>query len=273
MRGLVVIAAQPRTGSELLGGALEDTGFAGRPGEYFAVHTIAPAARKLGVPRGTLRGHLRELPALVRARRPHPEFWPTRRSVVEYIQAVHSRTSTPNGIAATKLFWREYEQYFVKPGLVFDEIGMPVWAIRLGRRDRVAQAVSLHIAQQTRRWRSEHASRLDSPPVYDLDSLRRCFLSLERDAAGWDAWFEEHRPDAPVLVYEEVVADLAGAVDTVLSAIGETRTNEIVPRQARMADERNAEWIERFLEEAPDLAARRWWSPPGASPGGPARLA
>jgi trehalose 2-sulfotransferase len=257
----LVIAATPRTGSWLLCDALADTGLAGTPREYFGASTLGASRRNLGVPRSTLTGYVREAAGMARGRRPSRIAWPSRRSALRYARAVAERTSTPNGVMSTKVFKGQFDRFWTRSGLEPDDLGAPVRWVRLERRDRAAQAVSRYIASRTGLWTAHHTVR--GEVEYDLGDLREVFVSLERGSQGWDDWFAARHIEPLPLFYEDVVEDLGGAVDAVLALLGETRTTEIVPRHGRLADERSARWIGRFLDEAPDLAARRWWSGSG----------
>jgi LPS sulfotransferase NodH len=257
---LLVVATMPRSGSELLCAALTDTGVAGEPREYLNLEAVRVANTNVGLPKLARGALLREIPWMIRGHRPRATHWPDPQSVLEYLWFLHARTSTPNGVVATKLFWPGFERMFLRAGVNLDELGMPVTFVRLGRRDLVAQAVSLSIARQTRQWGPHMPRKAD--PVYDLADLRDAFANVEAGAKGWDRWFAEHAPDTPVVVQEEMVTDLQGAVRTILAEIGEELRVEITPAQQKVGGRQNAEWIERFLAEAPELAERRWWNPP-----------
>src|SRR6478752_2434834 len=120
-----VICCVQRTGSWLLAHTLADTGYAGRPSDYFDEQERKTHTREWGLPAGDL---------------------------TPYIAAVREHATTPNGVLGSKLMWNDFywhRQNSVRPsagtdaGLEFmrTAFGAPqfVW---LRRRDKVRQGIS-----------------------------------------------------------------------------------------------------------------------------------
>ena len=95
-------------------------------------------------------------------------------------------------------------------------------------------------AKQTNRWADFQKEAVQ--PRYSRRLIQRCLDDIDAGEAAWTRDF----PGALTLNYEDVVQDLAGAVDQVLGELGETRDGEVRPALARQADAVNEEWVERF---------------------------
>lgn len=118
--------------------------------------------------------------------------------------------------------------------------------LHLERRDLLARAVSLLIAQQSGLWH-RHADgseleRMSAPrePVYDAVKITRQ-INAFRDLDGvWRDWFAENGITPLAFDYDEITADPAAAVTRVASALGQAPGAFEVPT-AKLADARNAE--------------------------------
>ncbi len=129
------ISAMPRTGGHLLCEALESTGIAGNPTEYFEPDYETYWCDRLGV-----SGH------------------------ADYFEKVLAFGSTPNGVFGSKVIWPQLEPLKAKLGLIhgsgisdldllqrtFPDLRF-IW---LKRRDKVRQAISYYKAVKTDIWHS-----------------------------------------------------------------------------------------------------------------------
>jgi LPS sulfotransferase NodH len=236
-----------RCGSNLLCEALARTGVAGRPTEYF--HPPFPDAGELGhVWAGFEHSH-----------------WARERGIAtfrEFLRAVRSEGSTPNGVFGAKLPWNALA------GLVEKLADLPACAalghaerlvaaldgprfLHLQRRDRVRQAVSWAIAAQTGHYSSQDSAsrpRLREPS-FDLELLDGLSRAIAAGEAGWAAFFAAAGAEPLRLYYEDVVADLEGSLRRILAWLGVQ-----APAQfdlSRLGHERqggavNDEWVARF---------------------------
>lgn len=191
------LCSTPRTGSTLLSDALTRNGDFGVPAEYLHPDAISILGRRFGA--FSPAGDRFDVAAFVRA-------------------LVRSRTSR-NGRFGIKC---HFDQLRVVLGTTAVQglLGQSQF-IRIGRRDRLAQAVSFEIARQQDIWhvRSESA---DPPPtvVYDQQRLDVALRSISSLEAQWDLFFEANRIDPLTLWYEEIVADPASAGERVLAHLG-----------------------------------------------------
>jgi LPS sulfotransferase NodH len=77
-----VICSVQRTGSWLLAHTLADTGYAGRPSDYFGDAEWEPNTREWGLPAGDMAA---------------------------YVRAVREKATTPNGVFGSKLMWNVFD--------------------------------------------------------------------------------------------------------------------------------------------------------------------
>jgi LPS sulfotransferase NodH len=138
--------------------------------------------------------------------------------------------TTPNGVFGAEVIWG---------GVPAQGGGEPhyVWVTR---RDRIRQAVSLWKALQT------HAARYSFPEV---DHLRRQLTAHDR---AWMTHFDSHNIEPLVLTYEQIMADLPGAVRAVLGHLGLdlAAADRISPVFEREPDARSEEWVELYERDS-----------------------
>ena len=157
-----LVCATPRSGSTLLCDLLDQTGVAGHPDEYFE------ALRHSGVPRQpheyfdpdrhvniVERLAFREMPD----RAPEPsELWQPE-TYDRYLRWALEEGTTPNGVFGAKLMWThllDVAERLDRPAdpALLEERLPELRYVHVTRGDKVAQAVSLWRAVQTRAWRS-----------------------------------------------------------------------------------------------------------------------
>ncbi|WP_374449040.1 Stf0 family sulfotransferase [Stella sp.] len=186
-----VICSTPRSGSTLLAELFRATGRLGSPAEYFNKASLMPRmARRLGAlsPEGML-----DLPAYLRA-------------------LIRWRTS-PNGIFGVKVHFQD-----LRPLLHLEAVGRLLRTSRLiwiRRRDVLAQAISLEIAERTGRW-NRVRDRVDEPiPLaWSHTSVERRVGALLEEDREWQMLFEANGLTAHRIDHEDLIADceaVAGA--------------------------------------------------------------
>lgn len=218
---LYLIASTQRSGSYLLGYLLRGTAQLGAPFEYLHPDHAPRWDERLGT--NDLRGRLNRLFEL--------------------------RTS-PSGWFGIKAHWDHFEYGRSEAGdlLPFEKF------IRIGRRDRLAQAISLALARQTRSWMSIQEKRVE--PQYDERKIAHALAILQRDTEAWNRWFAAADVQPLQVYYEDLVADPLAVLNTILRAFGLEPLTELpaVPTQ-RQASRVNEEWKRRYL--APGARVRR----------------
>jgi LPS sulfotransferase NodH len=137
------------------------------------------------------------------------------------------------------------------------ELLSPLTYVYLNRRDKVAQAVSMAKAMQTDAWTS-----MDGPIEkilrYDEASIRRCLEEIGRQRAGWLRWFETRNVTPIVVNYEDLAADKADVVRSIVALFDvqrETPEKIFPPAVVRQGDETNIAWTMRFRRENEFLAS------------------
>jgi LPS sulfotransferase NodH len=236
------ISAMPRTGGHLLCEALESTGIAARPTEYFE-----PTYEKYWCDRLGVSGN------------------------ADYFEKVLAFGSTPNGVFGAKVIWPQLEPLKTKLGLIhgsgLSDVGLlrrtfpDLRFIWLKRRDKVRQAVSYYKAVQTDVW---HSVKPDSnrqrqtplptperPAPFDFWQIDRYVKYLTESESNWGRYFEQIGLDPFEVVYE----DFSHAIESTVLAILDYLNIPIPaglrippPRLQKLADHVSEEWVHRYKE-------------------------
>lgn len=245
------VCATPRSGSTLLCKSLSATGVAGHPEEFFE------RLRHSGLPRepreyfeGVADPTL--LALLPPTRAGDPAGADLERELPHYLR----EGTTPNGVFGAKLMWSYFDDLLRRLGIARDgpvagvlaaRFGPPRW-IHVTRADKVAQAVSLWRALQTRAW-----SAADEPgpvePVYHARGIAHLRDQLAAHDAAWRAWFPGQGLEVHVVEYERFAADHAATLEGVLDHLGLEVVRIPDPPIDRQGDARSDEWVARFNEE------------------------
>lgn len=119
--------------------------------------------------------------------------------------------------------------------------------VRLDREDRIAQAISFVIADQTKQWTRQHTSR--SQPRYDFRAINRRIEGLARETAKLDAFVHKHGMDVHRIRYEALVAAPVETVNELLEGI--PLTDEGVPAViGKQGNNLNSEWKRRYIDDS-----------------------
>ena len=263
-----LVCATPRSGSTLLCKLLDATGVAGHPEEYFE------ALRHSGLPR-----------------RPHEYFDPERHANIvrrlafrempdspatpndlwapdtyeRYVDWVLEQGSTPNGVFGAKLMWGYLGDFAQLLRGIDGAAGLPLPALlervfpglrylRITRRDKVRQAVSLWKAVQTQAWRQERADgprRPQREPQFSFRAINYLVRELTAHDASWDAYFLGLGIDPPTITYEDLAEAHDPVVRRVLAHLGVPAPDDLEtgePQLESQADELSQRWVERFNE-------------------------
>lgn len=215
MNGILILT-EGRSGSNWLGSLLKNTGAMGVPNEWLDLSLLGSR------------------PASAEA----------------YLDAIMSKATTPNGRFAVKLFPRhlhfaqmEYGIDFVRECRRRFDVGL----VRLGRADRMLQAISYARGMMTEQWTSRNEAR--ATPVYDFKAITQAYFYIERSEAFWNAYLALNRLDAQRFIYEEMVPDprpfveaCAGMLDVAFD--GALRSDLKVQR-----DDLTEEWLARYRQD------------------------
>jgi trehalose 2-sulfotransferase len=193
-----VICCVQRTGSWLLAHTLADTGFAGRPSDYFDEAERENHTREWGLPT---------------------------RDLTAYTAAVRDKATTPNGVLGSKLMWNNFDSLrsSLRPpagtdaGLEFMRTTFPdpqfVW---LRRADKVRQGISWWRAAVTGQWGLRPGQKADQPAA-DVEDMVQFARLAEQWEDGWRQWFASTGIQPCQVLYEDLARDRLAAANAVLA--------------------------------------------------------
>jgi LPS sulfotransferase NodH len=271
-----VVCATPRSGSTLLCHALDQTGVAGHPQEYFE------ALSRSGLPR---RPHeyfdperhaniverlaFREMPDGMA--KPNPLWHPD--TYDQYLAWALAEGTTPNGVFGAKLMWgylgdfaellrgidgmraRPLPELLARafPGLRY---------VQVTRENKIRQAVSLWKAVQTQAWKADDEVKHAVEPVFSFRAINYLVRQLTAHDASWDAYFVGLGYEPLKITYEELAESTDAVVERVLAYLGipaPQGASAPAPRLSVQADDLSEEWVRRVdvhlrALEAPELA-------------------
>jgi LPS sulfotransferase NodH len=262
-----------RTGSNLLTRALEATGLAGRPAEYFnpveqqrprmrqilGECTVVTGLRKI-LTAGTTSngwfgakihwGHLRYLGLSVDG-----EWTEARRTELHDLL----RSQAPDLLAreaAVRLLWSRFAQaHSLRSAYELLQSHLPdLRVIWLRRTNMVARAVSLYRARRSGIWvqhiTQQPASAAAPLDAADLAEIHRLNCLGHFQEESWQRFFREHALVPHCVTYEDLVADHEATVRGVLRFLGirDERTRFPPPSSVRQADASSQEWELRYRE-------------------------
>ena len=185
-----LICATPRCGGYLLFEALENTGLAGNPGEYFW----------------------------------EDERWAKEWGATDYtdfLNKVKQKSTTPNGAFGTKLMWGYFEKFINKvlqtpqfknrdlsSHAVLMELFPNLKYIWIMRRDKIRQAISLWKGLQTLIWwkrTGDPTSELEKEPEYNFKAIDYFIQEIVFHEAAWQSYFTQYHITPFTVIYEDLV--------------------------------------------------------------------
>jgi trehalose 2-sulfotransferase len=193
-----VICCVQRTGSWLLAHTLADTGYAGRPSDYFDQAERDSNTRQWGLPAGDLAA---------------------------YMRAVRDKATTPNGVLGSKLMWNDFDwlRSSLHPpagtdaGLQFMRTAFPspqfIW---LRRQDKVRQGISWWRAAATNQWALRPGQEPEQPAP-DVEQMVQLVQFAQRCEDGWRQWFTATGIQPCEVFYEELVRDRLATANAVMA--------------------------------------------------------
>ena len=195
-----VICCVQRTGSWLLAHTLADTGYAGRPSDYFDEAERENRTREWGLPPGRL---------------------------AQYVRAMWDHATTPNGVLGSKLMWNDFDwiRFQLRPpagtdaDLAFMRTTFPnaqfVW---LRRQDKVRQGISWWRAAVTSQWGLRPGQKAGQPPP-DVEQMVQLVQFAQQCEDGWQQWFASTGIQPCEVLYEDLARDRLAAANAVLEVL------------------------------------------------------
>jgi LPS sulfotransferase NodH len=236
LRKSYIIASSARSGSTYLARSLAQTGLLGAPSEVFNSAT----------------NEMQTLMARFRAY-----------SHADYVAKLIANRTSRNGVFGMKAHFHQFEAFLKKYPPLLESLA-PITYIYIDRRDKVAQAVSMAKALQTDQWSSQWRGSPRPMLRYDRELIAKSMSEVELQDARWLRWFELHNITPFRVTYEDLIADPAAIVRSVVERLGvqDDEPDDLnIPAIEKQGDDTNQEWIERFVREAradagtPDVAA------------------
>jgi len=228
-----IVAATYRSGSTLLCESLAATGLAGDPKEYFHRLNETPLAQE---------------------------------NYLEFVRQTIRETATPNGVFGAKFLWhhvaylcdkaREYPE-FRDRGLSSCETLAALFSnphyIRITRRDKLGQAISMAKARQTGVFHQfEGKERTPQrEPVFDADAIEYYLRKSRLDDLAWQVYFDKFGIAPFVVEYETFLTERDTITREILDFLGIPIPTGFRLREAtikKTSDGVNAEWRRRFLD-------------------------
>jgi LPS sulfotransferase NodH len=217
-----VIASTYRCGSSYLSARLWRTGLLGAPWEYFNYESEMELMQtRLGTS--------------------DPD---------EYIDRLISRRTSANGVFGFKAHFHHFEAALKHSASLREMMGDANF-IYLDRRDKLAQAVSMAKALQSRAWISLGTAR-HAPLFYSFEFIKACLEELKNSSESWWRWFEAAGKTPRIVIYEDLMLNADAVVDGIIEYIDVDRShvsNVNIPEPSKQSDDVNREWIERFTQE------------------------
>jgi LPS sulfotransferase NodH len=250
-----LVLATPRSGSTLLGQALNATDLAGDPREHFG-HKMGFWARKWGT-----------------------------EGIRPFVARLMAERCTDNGVFGSKLLYahlvhlervarREAEFADMPLGDILRELFPDVRFFRITRDDTVRQAISYWKAKETGVWGQEEARagrtgqgrrrivkgsrQTGREPVYDYEGIAALLAEIEDGEAGIARFFDGSGIEPMHVVYEKFVRDYEGTTRRMLAHLGIAPPPDLEigrPRTVKLADDTSEAWAARFRAERAEREA------------------
>ncbi len=231
-----LVCGTPRSGSSLLCEALENTGVAGKPEEYFQPGNEVMWRKRWGT--STYAG---------------------------YLAHVIEQCTTPDGVFGVKMMWGYFDHFLhnVRRMPDYKNQRMPVHKmlqtifpdlhyIWIKRRDTVRQAVSHAKAMQTNLWavRGESPRLTTRKPEFSFMQIDFMVQEIKAHDAAWQRFFTENGIQPLVIIYEDFVSRYEETVRETLQRLGVPGAElvEFAPvSMKKQADEQSEQWVQRYM--------------------------
>jgi LPS sulfotransferase NodH len=242
-----IICTSPRSGSTLLCGRLRDTGVAGDPESLFHRPSLDAWLQSYGLARDDFDSPLSALRAA-------------------FDHAIHTGRGQTDTFGlrlqrhSFSYFTQQLAQLYPDPHSDLTRLQAvfgPTLFIHLTREDKLSQAVSRVMAEQTGLWhRHADGTELErlappKPPQYDATAIARHLRDLRQMDLDWQAWFKTQGITPLRLSYDTLSNDPQGCVAQILQALGQDPdiASQLCPPTAKLSNSINRDWIRRFQAE------------------------
>ena len=236
----------PRTGSTLLCKGLEDTGIAGKPGEFFTLFEHNSLLEKYEVS---------DYKALK--------------------QRLWREGTSANGVFGTKMFndhkvMNELKQLRDNEGLdsaFLSDLFPNCKDIFLTRRNKVRQAVSWWKAIKDNVWHIQPKQRKEEnggafyEANYDFAALSHLFKEAMLRECAIQEFFMQHDIHPLTIVYEDMVSDFQGTIKRFIRYLNIAHDDFPIPQKyfQKTADSASEQWVQRFRKDLQQEMGQEIW--------------
>lgn len=227
-----MLATVPRTGSTWFSHLLWQTGCLGAPLEYLNYE-----------PRGP--------------------YYFAAHSAEQQLSLWHSvlrRRTSPNGVFGIKCFPGQMQSLQESNPQLLNEVlstvlprSRPRKVVFLGRRNKVAHAISYARATISGVWRSEQEREGGVDVDYARSSVENAGIGLDKVLASWEMMFRDLNLEPLRLWYEDAVDNPEAAVRQVADYLGvelDPAAAVSIPEIRRQSQADAAKWAQRYAETA-----------------------
>jgi len=160
--------------------------------------------------------------------------------VEDYFTHLVSNRVSESGVLGINLHG-EHLPNFLKAKPFFQN--KPITYLMIKRKDVLKQAVSFHIALQTKIWSSAFGEPKVSP-IYSYEGIKSALLRIVKQNASLDLYVEQHSLNVEEIYYEDLIEDMA-LVKRCLSGEGTLK----LPQVKVQTNSYNQEFLERFKKK------------------------
>lgn len=223
---IYIICTTARSGSNLVCDYLFNTGYLGRPTELFNPKIVMNGAygRRFG-----------KLPPV---------------SISQYISWMDENFSTKNGVLGIKLLWEDME--YLGRFSEFSNLLEKAYILRLSRLQKLGQAISYFLAQETGQWIATDPARKQPHEVdFDFHAIDSHLQRLCAQDAKWDAELDARGVSALHWRFEDFVRDPSRHVHDLAESIGINITGApIITLLEKQSTDRSKSFASAFRHEA-----------------------
>jgi LPS sulfotransferase NodH len=219
-----VLASTPRCGSNMLARALWHTGVAGFAEDYLSDDYVLDFFERWGFDTGA------------------PD-----ELADSYIRKLMRHRTSPNGVFGIRI----HAGLLASTDVDLHEVMSHPGYIWMRREDRLRQAISYLLAEQTGEWIVDGTylplRENLSPPTYSYEQIRRHIRLLDHDTAIWHEHFARRGAKPHVVTYEDLLERYEETVRGCLSWMGVTFSGQVPdPGIRRQAGELTERWVRRY---------------------------
>ncbi|MEO9515379.1 MAG: Stf0 family sulfotransferase [Paracoccaceae bacterium] len=242
-----VICTSPRSGSTMLCKMLSETGVAGHPDSYFHAPSIAKWLSSFDLNADNFDNEQSALKAI--------------------LEAAQNRGTGTTGVFGLRLQGQSLPSFLKQLKKLHPEqsndrqrihtaFGETLF-IHLTRANKLDQAISLVKAHQSGLWHlASDGTEIERtaqprPLVYDGVAIAHELKRMNTLEEAWIKWFAEQKLDPLQVTYADLSEHPRATLAHILTALGQTiaNVNEITIGVAKLADQINQDWADRFRAE------------------------